>query len=74
MSYQLHTGHYSVLRYLGCGWQEGMPTARPLVIFGIHKKWISHLKRHGLVSWDGTRGQLTTDGMVVLVKHLKDRA
>ena len=74
MSYQLHTGHYSVLRYLGCGWQEGMPTARPRAIHGIHKKWIPHLKRHGLVSWDGARGQLTASGLVVLVKHFKERS
>ena len=74
MSYQLHTGHYSVLRYLGCGWQEGRPTARPRAIHGIHKKWIPHLKRHGLVSWDGTRGQLTASGMAVLATHRKERA
>lgn len=74
MSLHLHAGHYAVLRYLGGGWQRGMPVAPPHVVHGINKKWMPDLKRHGLVSWDGTRGQLTTAGMTVIVAHLKDRS
>lgn len=69
----LHHGHYAVLRYLGGGWQRGMPVAPPHVVLGVNKKWMPDLKRRGLASWDGVRGHLTTEGMSVLVEHLKGR-
>lgn len=74
MSLRLHAGHYGVLRYLGGGWREGMPAAQPHVIYGVNKKWMPDLKRHGLATWDGVRGQLTTTGMKVLVAHRKERS
>ena len=70
----LHAGHYGVLRYLGGGWKPAMPAAPSHIVYGVNKKWMPDLERHGLASWDGVRGQLTTDGMAVLVEHLKGRA
>lgn len=70
---ELRAGHYSVLRYLGNGWQEGMPEARPYTVYAINKKWMPDLQRYGLATWDGTIGRLTRDGMAVLAQHRKDR-